>query len=538
MEVLLYLYRINDYTMKTKITAFVLLCMVITGLSAQDFKLSWGTEQKAGSSDAVYIPLGFSGGNYYTIKLDNGDGTLMKVDENENLVSQTEMLSAGKKFEVELALIHNNMIIVMNSDFDSGDKLTTVVASTYSLDGKPAGAKLKKIASFKVEKNTEHSDLRYYFSADSGKVAILMDHDMPNKENAKVSISVVNISDLSEIWHTTTSIDYADADFAALSGAVDAAGNFLMLAVIKGGEGKRLQQYSTRMFTFDANDQKFADRELKIEGKYISSAFIEFSTDDKLMITGFYNDLKDNGKNEGIEGAFMCTTDVKTLDGLDLRVKQMDAITKAAIAPSGGWAKFVGSDELNAYFIRNINLDADGGGFVIAEQRYMVEGDNGNYRTRTYYFNHMIIYHFNKSQEIDWISTVPKAQSTTIMTPKIGIGPVTFWFFTPSQVLTAYKYNSFTAVKKDGVIHILYNDHRDNGDARTFRDVKPMINKNKANAVIVSVNAEGKWEKEAIFIGKDVDVILDTSSSFPIPGKGFLISGERGKNIQFGKIDL
>ena len=65
-----------------------------------------------------------------------------------------------------------------------------------------------------------------------------------------------------------------------------------------------------------------------------------------------------------------------------------------------------------------------------------------------------------------------------------------------------------------------------------------MSNKNKALATVAAIDADGKWEKTTLFRGKDLDVILETSSSYPLKGTGFTISAERGKNLQYGKLEL
>ncbi|MEZ5015228.1 MAG: hypothetical protein R2794_13145 [Chitinophagales bacterium] len=343
---------------------------------------------------------------------------------------------------------------------------------------------------------------------------------------------------MSPVTSYQTTIPYEEQDFAVLSLAVDSKGRALMLGVVRGGTGKRLQQYSTRMFSFAAGAKKYDDKELKIEGKYISNAYIRFATDEKLMITGFYNAMSDKGKNEGIEGAFISTVIVEGLDNPDLHVQKIDPIVKASITPQGGLAKMFNLDELNAYFIRTIALHPDGSGYVIAEQRAIVVSEDERTYTKTAYFNHMIVYRFDANQEITTMSAIPKEQVTSVTAPKINLGIVSIRIWTGSMQRLLYKYNSYLDTEINGDIYIMYNDHRDNGNARTVKEVKTMSNKKNANAVVVKVGTDGKWDKETLFNGKDVDVILETSSSYVIPGVGFVLSAERGKELQYGKCTL
>ncbi len=524
--------------MKMRLLVFFTTLFSVAFMQAQDPEVKWGAQTKDGGSTTSYIPLGWNSAHYYVVQIDGNDGYLMNIDADMNLESQTEMLSGSKKFEADIIFIQNNKIQLLYSDYESGEKTTYVRATTFNLKGKPEGAKLKKVASIEVEKSSQKEDVHYTFSADSSLLLITEELDMKKDEDAKICLTVINTTTLETVWTSFAIFPYTDNNFTALSYAVEKNGNVLLLATIKGEEGKNLERYSTHMFSFSAKTKKFDEKPLDLDGKFVSSARIRFLSDTKMMIAGFYNDLTEKGKNEGIEGSFIAIADPSDLNSIDLHVKAMDFITKTSIVRTGAMAKFFDSDELNAYVIHDFNINPDGSGYVIAEQRYITTSDNGNSKTRTYYFNHLILFRFNEKNDVTWISTIPKVQVSSISTPVIGIGPISFWFFSGAMVRYAYKYNSFISTEKDGKIYVLYNDNKDNGDARTLKDVKAMSNKNKALATLVEVDENGKWEKTQLFRGKDLDVILETSSSYVIPGIGFTISAEKGKNLQYGKLEL
>ena len=519
---------------------FLMTILLCAGSIAygQDFDLTWGAVSKASSSDAVYAPLGWYNGFYYTLKVDNGNGYLLKADNSLTLKAQPELITGQKKFNAELAMFRNGQLLILASEYEKDQQATIVQAWIFKEDGKPTSTKMKTVAKFPVEKSREAEDVSYRLSADSSLILISMDHNMPNKEDAKFSLAVIGADDLKKVWETQATVPYADTDFSLLSTAVDRSGNAIALGVIRGGDGKRLAAYSTRAFVFNTASEKYDDRELKIDNKYISSAFIQFTAENQLMISGFYNGLTAKGKNEGIEGAFIASTTVDNLASLDLKVMAISPTTKAAITPTSSFAKWIGADELNAYNIRNINMRPDGSGYVIAEQRFMVRSVDGNTETRSYYFNHIIAYSFDAAQNIEWISSVPKEQVTSMSAPVLGIGPVAIYTWTNAMTRMAFKYNSYQQVEINNTIYLLYNDHRDNGDARSMKECKTMSNKKNANGVIVAIGPDGKWEKTTLFAGKEVDVILESSSCLPIPGVGFTISAEKGKDLQLGTLTL
>lgn len=533
-------------TMKTKLNLLVACFLLSSTFFAQNFDLDWGTALEAGSNSASYFPIGLHKGFFYTVQFEKGDGKLIKVDGKNNIVLQKELVTAEKKFETENVFSRGENIYFLNSDYDKKGNSLNLLSTSFNFTGKLLSIKPKTLCSFAVEKDNEITALSYGFSPDSSKLIVIMDHNMPNKSNAKFTVCVIGTNDMELIWQQSYEVEYDDTDFSVLSFAVDNNGNALALALITGGEGKRLLKYSTRMFSIEANSKELVDRELKIDGKYISNALIRFTTGNNLMITGFYNGLNDKGSNTGMEGAFMCIADAKNLDNLDLRLHEMDESTKLSITPESGLWKLSTANDVNTYFIRDAEVHPDGSGYVIAEQRFMIYTDGQSTESKSFYFNQIILFTFDSNQEINYITTIPKYQRTTITIPKLGLSGgsggisvgATFSFWTGSLMRKGFKYNSYIAYENGGKIYLMYNDHRDNGDARTMQDVKVMSNKDKANAVIVTIDNEGNWEKEALFVGKDIDVILETSSSMAIPNQGFIISCERKKDVQFAKITI
>lgn len=512
-------------------------CLLLLGFKSPNTDISWGTQEKAGSSNASYIPLGWIGGHYYAVQLDGHDGLLMNINDKMDIESQKALESGQKKFDADIMFMRKGKICMMSSDYESGEKTDYVRATSFDLDAKPSDIKYRKVATVNVNKSGEKQDFQYFFSADSSTLLILMVHDMSKSDNAKVSLSVVSTDNFTTSWENTAELPYASDDVTLLSAAIGKNGNILLLTSVKGDEGKHMQRYSNHVFSFVPGQDKYSESTVKLEDKFISSAQLRFSSQDQAFVTGFYNSLKSNGRNTGIEGAFVATFEPSDPADLDMHTETVDDAVKNTITPTGFFAKLVGADEMNSYFIHDIYMDADGG-YVIAEQRYMVQSENGRTMERSYYFNSILMFRFDADHNIEWISGIPKIQVSSIATPIIGIGPIAFWYFSGAQIRAAYKYNSFTSLEKNGEIYILYNDNKDNGDAKTLDDVKTMSNKNKALASLVEVDPNGQWTKSPLFRGKDLDVILETSSSFSMMENGFTISAERGKNLQYGLLVL
>ncbi|MEP7128207.1 MAG: hypothetical protein ABI729_05040 [Chitinophagales bacterium] len=524
--------------MRPLFSIIMFIILVSFSSPSSEFEIKWGTPSQEGGMENSYFPLGWSQNHYYTIQTDGKTGTLIDCDGKLDIAKQSVLMTSQKKFDADIAFSLNGKVNVIGSDYSKDDKAGEVTVTTFGLDGKQSGAKEKMILKVPATGKGALGDYTYYFSIDTGTLLIIQEHDVKKDDPAKLSFAVVKTADYSKVWSTSVEMPYEDGQFSLLTAAINNRGDVLILASVKGKEGQRLEKYSTRYFTFTNKTATFTEKELILTGKYISSARIRFIGEDQLMATGFYNDLTNTGKNEGIEGAFVATAEVGKPESLSIKSKPLTAQVKAAVTHTGALSSLLQSDEMNAYNIQVMDVNKDGSGYVVAEQRFIHETQEGNTVRRAYYFNHLVFYRFNSSQEIQWISTIPKVQVTFINAPKIGIGPVAFWSFPGYMIRFAYKYNSFVSTEKDGKIYILYNDHRDNGDAKSVKDVKTMSNKNKALATLVTVDESGKWARTGLFRGKDLEVILETSGCHVNEKGGIVISAERGKTLQYGLLNL
>ena len=497
------------------------------------YQINWGQQEKAGGKMASYMPLGWNNGHFYTLQMEGKDGRLIKLDSKMNIASQKELITGQKKFEADVVYLRNNKIIHLTSDFENKEKRNYVRATQFSMDGKPESIKWKKVISVPVERNTDRADFQYFFSQDSSKLMTIHEHGVKGKDLSKISINVIDSETFEEIWNATTELKYIYKDVYILTAAVSNSGEVMLVATIKNDEGKRLEKYSTNIFSFPNKNKEYEEQVLKLEDKYLSSAKISYKKDGKAVMTGFYNLLK-NGMDKGLAGAFLVNIDPSNLNDININTEGMDGKTLASITPSGALAAMFNLDQLNAYQIEEFEFKPDGSGYVVAEQRFMRETESGNTVRRTYYFNHLIIYRFNSDLEIEWFSTIPKQQVTSISVPKLAF----FYYFPKSAVRLAYKYNSFISTSKDDKIYIMYNDHKNNGNARTLKETKSMSNKNTALASLVTIDPKGTWDKEAVFSGKDLGVILETSSSYKGLNGGFLLSGEKKSILQYGALNF
>jgi hypothetical protein len=522
--------------MKTTKIALVLLavCMQL-GIMAQDSNIDWGTQVSAGGTDNAYIPMGWVDGKFYTIQIDGKEGSLLTIKDNMDLESQKVILTGQKKFETDMMFVYDGKIQMLYSEFEASEKTNYVRANSFTLLNKPGGMKLKKVAAVKVEANSEKSDFNYFLSQDSSTILIMHVYDMGNKDNAKVALQVANVKEeMAPVWDATVTLPYISKEFKVLTAAVNNAGQVIVVGAKRIERSKGDTFYETHVISFPKNSDDFEDKIVDLGNKYVSSIRAQFISDDELMVAGFYIEKEQNGSSTGLTGGFIEILSPGKFLGGDQLTREIDADVKDAITPSSGLAKLFGADELDNYSIQDMVLNPDGSGYVIAEQRYVIQSVESNMVTRTYYFNHLLAFRFDEKQEITWFSSVPKQQVTSVATPKLG----PFWIWTGNMTRLGYKYNSYTAVEKEGKLYLLYNDHKKNGEARTLRETNTMSNKNTALATLVTIDENGEWTKEALFRGKDLDAILETSSSWPIPGVGFTISAEKGKDLQYGRLTL
>jgi hypothetical protein len=526
--------------MKTRILSLIVLIGMSQLVQSQEHEIVWGTLAPAGAALDSYIPLGWVGNQYICIQMDRKTGTILTIKDNMDMVSQKVMLTGQKKFEADYIFMYDGKIQMLYSEFENGEKTNYVRANSFTLQNKPGGLKMKKVAAVKLESNSEKADFQYYHSQDSSKLLIVHVNDMGKKDDVRVAVQVVDVANKMEsVWNEIVDLPYISKDFEILTGAVNNEGEVVLVGELKLEKSKGEYFHETHVINFNGAGGKFEDKALELEDKYISSLAARFLDDKQLLVAGFYVERRNNGSSAGLTGGFIEILETgRFLTGNQL-VSEIDTDVKEAISPTSGLAKLLNNDELNRYAIQDLILNPDGSGYVIAEQRYMRQ-DLSDPKTvsRTYYFNHILMFKFDSDQQISWFSSIPKQQITTTSTLRIGFGPISFYVWPNYLTRYCYKYNSYTAVEKDGNIYLLYNDHKKNGDARTLKETSTMSNKNTALATLVTIDEEGNWTKEALFRGKDVDAILEASSCWPMPGIGFVVSAERGKNLMYGQLNL
>jgi hypothetical protein len=402
-----------------------------TNLFAQEPEVSWGTAKEAGSKDASYIPLGWYDEHYYAVQIDDKDGYLVNVNKSMDIEAQIAIVTGEKKFDVDLAFIRGGKLHLLMSNYESGEKTNYIRASTFTLAGRTTATRLKKIASFSVEKNNENDGVEYIFSADSSLLLILQHHKMKNDDPAKVSFTVVKTDGFTELWSHSEELPHDYKTIEMVTASVDNKGGVLLLGNLKTDEGKGLEKYNSVIFSCPLNSD-FSETALKLDGKYISSATIRFVNDESAFFTGFYNDIEKKQYQSGIEGAFIAYLNPKNLEALeDMYISPFDPETKGAITRTGEAEAKGSGDELNGYSIQDVKLNTDGSGYVIAEQRvvYSIEVEGHEDVHRIYYFNNLIIYRFDQKKAITSLSTIPKLQQTTVHAVMIGYGAfsITYW---------------------------------------------------------------------------------------------------------------
>lgn len=521
--------------MQLKLLLFLISLNSITFLSAQDIQISWGPEIKPGTGIISYVPIGKEKAHHYTLQIKGNFGYLLDIDSKMDMYAQNQLVTKNKKIEADITVIRNGDISAVYSEYDESAKAINIGVSTFSTTGKITGQDSKIISKLDVEKDFKTIDIEYFFSYDTSMMLIVSEYNLKAGEMAKMMLTVVKIDDFETVWSTTTTFPYDDTDIQLLSASVDQSGKVILFTIVKGSQKNPIKRFGNQAFIYTDGSGKYVEKTINLEGKFISSGNIKFINDQKILITGFYNELSEIGKKEGLAGPIIVTAEMTDLDQLQIHTQKIDSITKLSITRPPALNRFFDADEINAYKFNDINIFDDGSGYIIAEQNFTTESEEDEFVRRTYYFNQLIIYRFEADNAITSISIIPKIQTSSVTAKRLQ---GSFYFVPGSGTHLARKYNSFISTQKDGIIYVLYNDHKDNGNIKLLKETKTMSHKNKSLATVAIIDTNGNWEKKPLFTATDLGMILETSSSYEVNKLGFFISAERLRNIQYGMVEF
>lgn len=304
-----------------------------------------------------------------------------------------------------------------------------------STRGKIAGSPMGTIYGFGVG-STDKFD--FYFSGDRSKMMVQyrMVPDVKNdaKSFDKIGVHVFD-TDLKELYGDVEKMPYTEKKMNIIDYTVDNDGEAYILATIYDDNTTRAKKkgskdqpnYHIELFTITPSAKKIKISKPNLQDKFMSSAWLYETVDNKMVIAGFYNNTSSAGAAEGVFSAKIhkdgTTYDEQTFP---IPIEILNQYESKRTRKRNNKKEDDDEAEFQHLVLRKMQFMQDGSIVLIGEQYYMLShtSTNSNGTTSTYYtyhYNDILITKIDPSGNLAWMRKLPKNQ-----TGRSGRGSMSF----------------------------------------------------------------------------------------------------------------
>lgn len=517
--------------MALRMRGFFLVVLLISFRGAfSQSQVQWGQEVKLKGGDFYSSILSETDSILYLLKLrteiffndgfyaDKFDvGRLNYIGSVPLLLRDARIQNEGRELtpQFEKVMMLDGKLNVFISAYDKvSDENVAYVVSFDDVDAQTALVELDKIPNAK-RYNTGAFD--FVASPDGKKFMVLRKRPYQKKENARFDLKIFD-NQYNPLHSKAVLLPYKDKNFEIIRHSIDNEGNVVMLARIeKENRENPLAEpdYYFSLIEFSPSDSNQVwEYEIKSENRLITDVDFILNARNEILVPGFYSTP---GK-DGTQGTFYMSIDRSTHTVKSTAAKPFE---KTLVLDFINEKRYNRGQGLPGFNINYTVPLADGGLYVVSEQYYMTEvcGRDGrgfincNYY---YYYNSIVVFRISSEGDIIWNAVVPKYQ--------FSINDEGF-------------YSSYALAVTQDKLHFIYNDHPKNIDIQKAAEFKIMAKPSTSQAIHVTVNPDGTFIKEPLFINKDEKLILRPKFSGQVRDGEIIISAIPKNNwVRLGRI--
>lgn len=338
------------------------------------------------------------------------------------------------------------------------------------------------------------------------------------------TFKIIN-SNLIDDFSETIELPLKERSFEVIQTAVTKNKTILILvkAEIVSTKKTVTTQYENILLVYNPKSKEFTP--MKIDAnKYIPlNIAFGFDAEENIVLGGFFANKTRKFENEFI-GAFYQIINPRTLKVVsnDLK-KNYKVFDKNFLL---GFVSKRNGETPQQYWnftIKDVVVFENKAIAFIAEQNYTAQktmidpGSKAETTINYYYYNDLLVFGVNKEGAVDWYKQIAKNQES--------LDDKGYW-------------HSYVALKNVNQVKILFNDNPANLKNKVAEKTKllknnPNTNKVTGQATMISIFADGSYEKYALFPDKDAKVCILPKVILPTT-KRVLAGCQEGKAVKFG----
>lgn len=499
--------------------------------------IQWGPEIKAKRTSTLSDIIGFDENNIYTFKSQRkGLLTMQMVMESYDhmlTLNQSQLMDlemTGRDRTLEFALFLNNEMHLFSSHEDGKTKLNTLYHQTVDKATVTPNGDIRELANIDYSGHTRFNSGSYSYDLSRDSSKLLIYYNLPYERGDAEQFGFRVFSDkIEELWSKEVVLPYKDNLFEVMDYQVDNLGNVHLIGKLYNEVAKERRRgeanYTYQILSYSENGEKLNEYTIELEDRFITDMQIAVTDDHNIICAGFYSDKG----SSSIKGSYFMKVDSNTKEilhtsysefGIDFITQNMTERQEKKTKKKEAKGKNV---ELYSYDLDDIIIRSDGGAMLIGEQYYWytttttTTSANGGTQTTTVYhyiYNDIIAININPEGDIEWTEKIAKRQHTTNDNG----------FF-----------SSYALSIVGDKLYFFFNDNPKNLEYTGSGKVYGMIGK-KSVVTMVTLDSEGKQERESLFSMKDAEIMTRPKVCEQISPNEMILFGQRKKKQRFARI--
>ena len=522
--------------------SFVLSLSLFSQTKTKKANILWGEEYKIPKKITLSGIIGYDNTGIYALKysaslfggvkyyLDFIDNSMIRKNSEEiNLEEEN-----GKEKEYEFLINFHNKLMLFSSFNNQKDKTNYLFYQTMDKKALKPNLDIKKIAEISSEKGSRYNagSFSYEISGDSSKLLIYYELPYQSGEKEKFGFKVYDPS-MNELWTKDITLPYEDKLFGIEDYEIDNKGNVYILGILYKDKVKEKRHgqpnYSYLVLAYRNNGNDVTEYPIVIPGKFITDMQLTINeTTGDIVCGGFYSD-------EGtfsIKGSYFLTVDKNSKNikkesynefGIDFITQNMTEHKAKKVKKKADKGKNI---EMYQYDLHELVKKDDGGAVLIGEQYYVkvvtttYTDSQGHMRTTTtyyYFYNDIIVIDISPEGDILWTKKIPKKQITAN---------------------DGGYFSSYALAVVNDKLYFIFNDNPKNLYETQAGKTSNFNLRKEALTVLVEMNNEGEFTREALFSDKNARVIVRPKVCQQISDNVIILFAERGTKEKYAKVTI
>ena len=513
--------------MKNFILAFVSLLYVSHSYSqttSENVSVLLGSNGREPSKSTISDIIGTANGKVFMVRnsfgFANGNFFVESYDEKMNLIIRTEQHPEmdNDKFNPEECVLFGNDLLLFSSNHNKKTDQLDIYYQVLDQSTLISSASPQLIASVPSSSVFKYGSFDLIRSPDRSKL-VLVKQPPYDKNNPDRISAVVFEAGMKKLWEKDFALPYSDKLFATERYVTDNGGNFYLMGrlyedkVVEKRDGK--PNYTYHIIAWYNQGETMKENLISMKDHFITDLTMKIANNGNIVCGGFYSDAG----TFSIRGTYFATIDFATQQ---ISLQGIREFEKDFLAQFMNSSKAEKGKELDNYNLDNMILRSDGGVLLLAEQFYITQSTSTTYingipqTSTTYYYHYrsIIVVNVNPDMTIAWATKIPKEQITRD---------------------DGGYFSSYSFMITGSNIYIVFNDNPKNLSIKDAMKIYP-YNRSQSVAMLVTLNANGEWNKSVLFSNKDKGVILKPSVAEQVSENEMVIYAELGKDYLAGKL--